>query len=134
MRSRQWPHTPRRRQPMLLRRATSIAVAIAAIACEPSVSGYNPTANNPSSVDYAVFDPAPDPTDGSPVDIPLPSDLALQPQALATQTGAQLEVLQSFARQGGWPADQDLSLTFDFVRINIDPASGKGTRTAPALD
>ncbi|MCA1825728.1 MAG: hypothetical protein LC689_02165 [Myxococcales bacterium] len=118
---------------MLLRRASPLAVAIAAIACEPSVP-FDATAHNPAYVDYAVFDPAPDPVDNSPADIPLPSDVALQPQALATQSGAQLEVLQSFAAQGGWPADQDLALTFDFVRINIDPKSGQGTRTAPALD
>ena len=117
---------------MLLRRAIPLALAIAAIACEPPVP-FDASAHNPSFVDYAVFDPAPDPVDNSPVDIPLPSDVALQPQALATQSGAQLEVLQSFAAQGGWPADQDLALTFDFVRINLD-ATGKATRTAPALD
>ncbi|TMA32558.1 MAG: hypothetical protein E6J88_02205 [Deltaproteobacteria bacterium] len=118
---------------MLLRRAIPLALAIAAIACEPPVP-FDASAHNPSFVDYAVFDPAPDPVDNSPVDIPLPSDVALQPQALATQSGAQLEVLQSFAAQGGWPADQDLALTFDFVRINLDAATGKATRTAPALD
>ena len=95
---------------MLLRRAIPLALAIAAIACEPPVP-FDASAHNPSFVDYAVFDPAPDPVDNSPVDIPLPSDVALQPQALATQSGAQLEVLQSFAAQGGWPADQDLALT-----------------------
>jgi hypothetical protein len=118
---------------MLLRRATPLAIALAAIACEPSVP-YDPAAHNPSSVDYAVFDPTPDPSDQSPADVPLPNDLALQPSAIATQPAAQAEVLTSFAAQGGWPADQDLSLTFDFVRISIDPNTGVVTRSAPPLD
>lgn len=119
---------------MQLRRAIPLAFVALASACgEPSVP-YDPAAHNPSSVDYAVFDPQPDPVDNSPADIPLPSDLALQPQAIATQSGAQKEVLQSFAAQGGWPADQDLALTFDFVRIKINPDTGATTREAPALD
>ena len=118
---------------MLLRRASPLAVALAAIACEPSVP-YDPSAHNPAAVDYAVFDPAPDSADQSPADIPLPNDLALQPSAIATQPAAQAEVLTSFAAQGGWPADQDLPITFDFVRISIDPATGATTRSAPDLD
>ena len=119
---------------MLLRRATPLlALALAALACEPPVP-FDPAGNNPSSVDYAIFDPQPDATDQSPADIPLPNDLALQDQAIATQPAAQAEVLKSFQAQGGWPADQELPITFDFVRINIDPATGAVTRTAPPLD
>src|SRR3954469_24274067 len=118
---------------MLLRRATPLVLAVVAIACEPATP-YNPAANNPSLIDYAVFDPAPDPFDNSPADIPLPNDLALQPSAIATQPAAQAEVLTSFAKQGGWPADQDLPVTFDFVRMTIDPATGASKRSAPAIN
>src|SRR3989442_1500999 len=104
-----------------------------AIACEPSVP-YDPAAHNPSAVVYAVFDPAPDPFDNSPADIPLPNDLALQPSAIATQPAAQAEVLTSFAKQGGWPADQDLPVTFDFVRMTIDPKTGASKRSSPPID
>ena len=119
---------------MKLRRATPLAFVLAALACGAPSVPYDPAAHNPKYVDYAVFDPQPDPTDNSPADIPLPSDLAFQPSAIATQPAAQAEVLKSFAAQGGWPADQDLSLTFDFVRININADTGATTRTAPALD
>ena len=119
---------------MLLRRATPLlALALAALACEPPIP-FDPTANNPSSVDYAIFDPQPDATDQSPADIPLPNDLALQDAAIATQPAAQAEVLKSFQAQGGWPADQELPITFDFVRVNIDPGTGNITRSAPPLD
>ena len=119
---------------MLLRRATPLlALALAALACEPPVP-FDPAAHNPSSVDYAIFDPQPDATDQSPADIPLPNDLALQDAAIATQPAAQAEVLKSFQAQGGWPADQELPITFDFVRVNIDPGNGSITRSAPPLD
>ena len=119
---------------MLLRRATPLlALALAALACEPPVP-FDPAAHNPAFVDYAVFDPQPDATDQSPADIPLPNDLALQDQAIATQPAAEAEVLKSFQAQGGFPADQNLPITFDFVRINIDPGTGATTRSAPPLD
>jgi len=119
---------------MLLRRATPLlALALAALACEPPVP-FDPAGNNPAFVDYAVFDPQPDATDQSPADIPLPNDLALQDSAIATQPAAQAELLKSFQAQGGFPADQELPITFDFVRVNIDPATGAITRTAPPLD
>ena len=119
---------------MLLRRATPLAFAtLFAIACEPSVP-FDPTAHNPSAVTYAVFDPAPDPFDNSPADIPLPNALAFQASAIATQPAAQAEVLTSFAKQGGWPADQDLPLTFDFVKMTIDPNTGASKRSSPAID
>ncbi|HEX7488885.1 MAG TPA: hypothetical protein VF341_08265, partial [Anaeromyxobacteraceae bacterium] len=77
---------------MQRRRLLTVAVAAAAlVACSPSVSHTNP----PAAVDYAVFDPT-----AAPPALPLPNDLALQ-QA-ASQTGAQGELLQSFAAVGGF--------------------------------
>ncbi|HEX7622109.1 MAG TPA: hypothetical protein VF400_00960, partial [Anaeromyxobacteraceae bacterium] len=108
---------------MQRRRLLTVAVAAAAlVACSPSVSHTNP----PAAVDYAVFDPT-----AAPPALPLPNDLALQ-QA-ASQTGAQGELLQSFAAVGGFPNDQEVPVTIDFVRQNIDSA-GKTTNTAPDLD
>ena len=111
---------------MLLRRIIPLAIAILALACEPSVPFD--TSKNPSTVDFAAFDPT-----GSPPDIPLPNDLALQPQAIATQNDAQAALLSQWAVQG-FPNDQEVPITIDFVRETLDPATGKPTRTAPALD
>jgi pimeloyl-ACP methyl ester carboxylesterase len=109
---------------MLLRR-TALALALAALACEPSIS----SAINPSAVDYAAFDPT-----GNPPSIPLPNDLALQPQAIAAQSGAQQALLQEFLKAGGFPNDQEVPITIDFVRLTIDANTGASTRSAPALD
>src|SRR5258708_1705506 len=138
---------------MLLRRATPLAIALAALACSPTVP-YGPTNNNPTKIDYAVFDPT-----GSPPDIPLPNDLALLPQAIATQPPAQAALLTSFAGRDcinldatgkgncggdaktactvatqasdcakvppvGFPNDQEVPITIDFVTQSIDPTTG----------
>lgn len=112
---------------MLLRRTTSLAIALLVFACEPSVP-YS-TANNPSSVDYAGFDPT-----GSPPSLPQPNDLALTDQAIATQNATQAAVLQAFKAAGGFPNDQEVPITIDFVRFNIDPGNGAITRSAPPID
>src|SRR5260370_33066317 len=109
----------------MLPRRSALALALAALACEPSIS----SAINPSAVDYAAFDPT-----GNPPFIPLPNDLALQPQAIASQSGAQKALLQEFVNAGGFPNDQEVPITIDFVRLTIDPNTGASTRTAPALD
>ena len=96
---------------MLLRRTAPLAIALAALACEPSV----PSATNPSTIDYAGFDPT-----GSPPSLPLPNDLALQPQAVAAQSGAQKALLIEFQNAGGFPNDQEVPITIDFVRLTID--------------
>lgn len=111
---------------MLLRRATPVAIAIVALACEPTVP-YD-AANNPAAIDYAGFDPT-----GSPPSIPLPNDLALQPQAIATQNPAQAALLTEWAKQG-FPNDQEAPITIEFVRESLDPATGAVTRSAPDLD
>ena len=102
------------------RRYLAVAVAtVAVVGCEPSV----PKRTNPSSVDYAVFDP-------STSQIPLPNDLALQPDAIAAQSGAQQEFLQSLASAGGFPNDQEAPITIDLQRWDI-AADGKVTKSAP---
>lgn len=111
---------------MLLRRAIPVAIAVLALACEPSVP-YDESAN-PASVDYAGFDPT-----GSPPSIPLPNDLALQPQAIATQNPAQAALLADWAKEG-FPNDQEVPITIDFVRESLDPRTGIATRSAPQLD
>ncbi|MFL5413885.1 MAG: hypothetical protein ACJ79D_21170, partial [Myxococcales bacterium] len=73
---------------MLLRRLAPLALPLAVVSCTPDV-GARPE-DNPTQIQNAVFDPATN-------QIPLPNDLALTPQALASQKGAQLELLQSFA-------------------------------------
>lgn len=112
---------------MLLRRTTSLAIALLVFACEPSVP-YS-TANNPSSVDYAGFDPT-----GSPPSLPQPNDLALTDQAILSQNPTQAAVLQAFKAAGGFPNDQEVPITIDFVRFNIDSGNGAITRSAPPID
>ena len=114
---------------MLLRRATPLlALALAALACEPPVP-YDPANHNPSTVDFAAFDPT-----GSPPAIPLPNDLALQPSAIATQNPAQAALLKAFAAAGGFPNDQEVPITIDFVRETLDPTTGAPKRSALPLD
>lgn len=111
---------------MLLRRATPLALAILALACEPSVP-FDP-ATNPAAVDYAGFDPT-----GNPPSLPLPNDLALLESAISTQNPAQAALLKQWQRDG-FPNDQEVPITVDFVREAIDPATGTVTRSAPQLD
>ncbi|MFL5378419.1 MAG: hypothetical protein ACJ787_10910 [Myxococcales bacterium] len=119
---------------MLLRRLAPLALPLAVASCTPDV-GARPE-DNPTQIQNAVFDPATN-------QIPLPNDLALTPQALASQKGAQLELLQSFAAPCpgsasalpcGFPSDQEVPITIDFVQIDIDPATGAQTRSKPDLD
>jgi hypothetical protein len=113
---------------MLLRRATPLAIAIAALACEPSVP-FDPATHNPSTVDYAAFDPT-----GNPPAIPLPNDLAFQPQAISTQNASQAALLNAFRAAGGFPNDQEVPITIDFVRETLDPNTGAQKRSTPPID
>ena len=128
---------------MLLRRILPIALVALALACEPAVphctspSSTDPACKgsfNPTTVDYAAFDLA-----SAQPDIPLPNDLALQPQVIATQTGAQQELLLTFVDPAagteiGFPSDQEVPISIDFVRETIDATTGAVTRSAPDLD
>ena len=111
---------------MSLRRATGLALALLALSCEPSVPFD--TSGNPDAVDYAAFDPT-----GSPPSLPLPNDLALQDAAISTQNPAQAALLTQWQAEG-FPNDQEVPITIDFVRETLDPATGKPTRSAPQLD
>ncbi|HEY6908537.1 MAG TPA: hypothetical protein VI356_04150 [Myxococcales bacterium] len=111
---------------MLLRRATPLALAMLALACEPSVPFD--ARNNPAAVDYAAFDPT-----GSPPSLPLPNDLALSESSVSTQNPAQAALLTQWQVEG-FPNDQEVPITIDFVRETVDPATGKATRRAPQLD
>jgi hypothetical protein len=113
---------------MSLRRFVPLALVLGALACQPSI----PDNTNPSTVDYAVFDP----TTSS---IPVPNDLALA--TAASVSGTQGALLQSFASNGclpgksfpacgGWPNDLEVPITIGFVRV---PVAG-GTPTAPDID
>ncbi|MGE5048977.1 MAG: hypothetical protein ACM3PC_10435, partial [Deltaproteobacteria bacterium] len=111
---------------MVLRRATPLALAMLALACEPSVPFD--ASSNPRAVDFAAFDPT-----GSPPSLPLPNDLALLESAVSTQNPAQAALLTQWQAEG-FPNDQEVPITIDFVRETIDPATGKPARSAPQLD
>ena len=119
---------------MLLRRLVPLALPLAFLSCTPDV-GSHPE-NNPSQVENAVFDPSTN-------QIPLPNDLALTPTALASQKGAQLELLQTFAAPCpgsasplpcGFPSDQEVPITIDFVQQDVDASNGSLVRSKPDLD
>ena len=123
---------------MLLRHTLPITLVALALACEPTVphcdspGSTDPACKgsfNPASVDIAAFDIA-----SAPPDIPLPNDLALLEQAVVTQSGAQRELLRAFQQAGGFPNDQEVPITIDFVHQTIDPGTGKQTPSAPDLD
>ena len=67
---------------------------------------------------------------GSPPSLPLPNDLALQDAAISTQNPAQAALLTQWQAEG-FPNDQEVPITIDFVRETLNPATGKPTRSAP---
>jgi hypothetical protein len=80
-----------------------------------------------------------DPTTSS---IPLPNDLVLlqAPNSLCTPAQAsgppacaQAELIQSFIDAHGFPSDQTLGVTIEFIETTFD-ASGSATNSAPDLD
>ncbi len=116
---------------MLLRLAAALALATV-LACQPSIENEpppTPPGGSSPAVDFAVFDPT-----ASPPAIPLPNDLALQPSSIATQGGAQAELLRAFAAAGGFPNDQETPIAIDFRRENVDASTAKITLSAPDLD
>lgn len=108
------------------------ALLLVMSACQPDLPFTKPT-----PVVNAVFDP-------TTAKIPLPNDLAVppfndpnsvcKPDAVApagtTRKCAQAELLTSFGQ--GFPGDQEVAITIDFVQTNFD--NGMATQVAPALD
>jgi hypothetical protein len=115
----------------MLRHLLVAAPVVAAVAaCTPS----EPHAA-PQTFVIAQFDP----TTSS---IPLPNDLVLlqpanslctPPSTASAPACAQAELIQSFIDAGGFPSDQEVAVTFDFIETSFD-ASGSATNTAPDLD
>ena len=125
---------------MLLRRFVPLAAALGAVACTPSIQ-QDP---NPAAIDVAVFDP----TNSK---IPLPNDLVFQALALGQiPAGAQRDLLQIFHAAaltpgttacangqpacGAFPSDQEVAITIDFQRENIDSKTGALTLVPAPLD
>lgn len=109
---------------MLLRRILSTsAVGLLALACEPPIPKEMP----PGTVAEAVFDPA----GGK---LPLPNDLLFQndPTTLGLPA-AQAELLTALRNSGGFPNDQEVPVTIDFV-LNTLNADGSIGKSAPTLD
>ena len=84
-----------------LTRAVAIAAAALAVACEPPIDQVAPG----TPVATAVFTASA---------IPLPNDLVFQADLSAQP--AQAEFIGSFAKAGGFPNDQEVSITIDFTR------------------
>ncbi|HEY1551103.1 MAG TPA: hypothetical protein VGG28_24910 [Kofleriaceae bacterium] len=114
----------------LLAATASAAAAFAIAACQPSLPDTPPTA-----FVIAQFDP----TTSA---IPLPNDLVLEQSANSLCTPAapdgspacaQAELIQSFKDANGFPSDQEVSVTVDFIETSFD-ANGSATNTAPDLD
>ena len=99
-------------------------LAVAIFACTPSVP------SNPyTEIVTAEFDPA----TGT---IPLPNSLAINPAlnpALLAPRNAQEELLAYFAKQGGFPPDQVLSLGFPVATLTVNGPNDV-TSAAPDID
>ena len=115
---------------LLTARAAVIGSALAIVACRADLPS-----TPPQTFVIAQFDP----TTGS---IPLPSDLVLSQPANSLCTPpapdgapacAQAELIQSFKDAGGFPSDQEVAVTIDFVETSFNP-DGTTTNTAPDLD
>ncbi len=97
-----------------LTRAVALAAAALAVACEPPIDQVAPG----TPVATAVFNPTASA-------IPLPNDLVFQADLSAQP--AQAEFIGSFAKAGGFPNDQEVSITIDFTRegkpVSVDLAT-----------
>jgi hypothetical protein len=99
-------------------------LALAVLACTPSV---------PSNPNTVVVTAEFDPSTGT---IPLPNSLAISPDLnpyLLAPRNAQEELLAYFAKQGGFPPDQVLSLSFPVATLTVNGPNDV-TRTAPDID
>jgi hypothetical protein len=99
-------------------------LAVAIFACTPSV---------PSNPNTVVVTAEFDPSTGT---IPLPNSLAISPELnpyLLAPRNAQEELLAYFAKQGGFPPDQVLSLGFPVATLTVN-GPGDVTSTAPDID
>jgi hypothetical protein len=124
--------SPRRTVPVAV-----VTAALAAAACQPSISNQSP----PATVAFAVS--LPDASDGTQsFQPPVPNDLILQaaatpgatPTALAT-SAAQFALLNAFATGGGWPNDQEVPVQIQFIALKSDPKGGAPTAAPfPDLD
>ena len=107
-----------------------IGSALAITACQADLPS-----TPPQTFVIAQFDP-------TTASIPLPSDLVLAQSANSlctppapdgTPACAQAELIQSFKDAGGFPSDQEVAVTIDFVETSFN-ADGTTTNTAPDLD
>lgn len=108
---------------MSLRRVGTVALALSIAACQ-SVTQES----KPEKLVLATF--------ASP-NIPLPSDLALNsvPTLTAPQLAAQKALLQAFNTAGGFPNDQEVSISFPINALKLDAATGAYTAdAAPLID
>jgi hypothetical protein len=121
---------------MLLRRIVPVALAAAALAaaaCQPSVSNQSPPATVPFAVSF------PDASDGTQAfQPPVPNDLVLQAATSAAPpvvSPAQLALLKAFAQGGGFPNDQEVPIQIQFFAVKPDPKGGAPTPAPfPDLD
>jgi hypothetical protein len=110
--------------------AAALAAALATSACRPDLPS-----TPPQTFVIAQFDP----TTGA---IPLPSDLAFlqapnslctPPQPDGAPACAQAELIQSFKDAKGFPSDQEVPVTIDFIETSFN-ADGTTKNSAPDLD
>jgi hypothetical protein len=132
------PHPPpvvtrsHEENPMSLRRAASLVLVLALAACKSATQEPQP-----AELVFATF--------ASPV-IPTPNDLALaQVPAVPSCTlmpDGQAQLLCSFVKAGGWPSDQEvsISLPFNSIRWDASPTASAPyghyvpSATAPTID
>jgi hypothetical protein len=108
---------------MSLRRVGTLALALSLAACQ-SVTQES----KPEKLVLATF--------ASP-NIPLPSDLALNsvPTLTAPQLAAQKALLQAMNTAGGFPNDQEVSISFPINALKLDAATGAyAADAAPLID
>lgn len=108
---------------MSLRRAGPLALALSLVACHGVTQEPRP-----EKVVLATF--------ASP-NIPLPNDLALNavPTLTAPELAAQKALLEAFNGAGGFPNDQEVSVSFPVHALKLDTATGTYVAdSAPRID
>jgi hypothetical protein len=109
--------------PMSLRRAGPLALALSLVACHGVTQEPRP-----EKVVLATF--------ASP-NIPLPNDLALNavPTLTAPELAAQKALLEAFNGAGGFPNDQEVSVSFPVHALKLDTATSTYVAdSAPRID
>jgi pimeloyl-ACP methyl ester carboxylesterase len=113
---------------MTLRRYAPLALAALAVGCQPKIESRE----NPAHIDFVAFDLSKE-IDGVNTIMPQPSDVSLA-NAASLPVSAQRELLEMFAKNLGFPSDQEVPITIDFSRQLLQGKADEKIFTGTTVD